>query len=57
MFTVWSKCLTLYISKVFFNTASFYFSDNSQIFPLDSDINWSLQIEGVFAFMLRMPYS
>jgi len=49
--TVWSKCLTLYISKVFFfNAAYFYVSDNSQIFPLDIDIDWSLQIESVFVF-------
>jgi len=28
---------------------------NSQIFPID--IDWSLQKEGVFVFMLRKPYS
>jgi len=35
----------------FFNAAYFYVSDNSQIFPLDIDIDWSLQIESVFYFL------
>jgi len=47
----------MYIFKVFSIQHNSMFRTILRFFPLDIGIDWSLQIAGVFVFMLRQPYS